>query len=383
LAEWDRTVGGDPSPYRPECPATRGPRGIRGGSVRRLALTGARAGEDSAPTVKRLPLLLGLVGLALALGLLARARLRDGSAALRSELPPGASGVPPVPPGDFPLEVRSAAGVLRLARQPTRVLATNAAWIDYVSLLIGPERCAGVPAETFGYSRLSGQESGAFGALPRLASFSGELVLALEPDLVLAHRWQSAETLAAIAGAGVPVLVLDVPESWEAVLDTLALAGALLGERERAAALARELEQRRVALRARARRFAGQRGLCYTNLGEGGWVAGARTTGDVLLTLAGLTNAAADAGITGDAPAEKERLFALAPDVFVVGRPDRSESAPPSAAFLRGDPALEALAAVREGRIVALPPELFTTASPELLRGAEALVAELLALAER
>ena len=112
-------------------------------------------------------------------------------------------------------------------------------------------------------------------------------------------------------------------------------------------------------------------------------VAGARTTGDVLLTLAGLTNAAAANGIVGDAPAEKERLFALAPDVFVVGRPDRSESAPPSAEFLLGDPALAALPAVRDRRIVALPPQLFTTASPELLRGAEVLVDELLALEER
>jgi ABC-type Fe3+-hydroxamate transport system substrate-binding protein len=145
----------------------------------------------------------------------------------------------------------------------------------------------------------------------------------------------------------------------------------------------RELEGRRSALRARAAPHAGKSALCYTNLGAGGWVAGARTTGDVLLTLAGFTNAAARDGIRGDAPAEKERLLALAPDVFVVGRPDRSESSPPSADFLLGDPALEELAAVRERRILALPPELFTTASPELLRGAELLVDELEALEKR
>lgn len=323
-------------------------------------------------------------GLATALGLGLVLWLRscapdDGSSPFRLTLPARASGVPQAPRGGFPLTLVTDGGTLALPRAPGRVLATNAAWLDYVSWLVGPERCAAVPAEAFGYSRLSGQEDGPWGALPRLTTFSGEHVLALAPDLVLAHRWQSAETLAAIAAAGVPVLVLDVPASWEAVLDTLELCGALLGERARAAELATELEQRRVALANRAAPFAGRRGLCYTNLGAGGWVAGARTTGDVLLTLAGLVNAAALDGITGDAPAEKERLFALAPDVFVVGRPDRSESAPPSAEFLLGDPALAALPAVRDRRIVALPPELFTTASPELLRGAEALVDELLA----
>jgi iron complex transport system substrate-binding protein len=332
--------------------------------------------------VKKLLALGGAAGLGLGLWFILRAPEDDGTR-YSSTLPARASGVPQVPRGGFPLRLHLENAELVLARPPARILATNAAWLDYVSALVGPERCAAVPAEAFGYSRLSGQEESPWGALPRLASFSGEHVLALAPDLVLAHRWQSAETLAAISAARVPVLVLDVPESWEAVLDTLELLGALLDEPGRAQELALELEARRTALANRAARFAGQRGLCYTNLGAGGWVAGGRTTGDVLLTLAGLTNAAAVSGIVGDAPAEKERLFALAPDVIVVGRPDRSESAPPSAEFLLGDPALEALPAVRDRRIVALPPQLFTTASPELLRGAEVLVDELLTFAER
>lgn len=325
-------------------------------------------------------MLCGLAGLGLGLWFFARTPAEGEPGA---SVPPRSSRVPPAPEGDFPLHFATEGCELLLPRPPARILATNAAWLDYVSLLVGPERCAAVPAEAFGYSRLSGQEQGPWGALPRLTSFSGEHVLALTPDLVLAHRWQSAETLAAIASAGIPVLTLDVPESWEAVLDTLDLLGALLGARERAHGLRLELEARRAALRERAARFDGQRALCYTNLGAGGWVAGARTTGDVLLTLAKLTNAAAAGGIIGDAPAEKERLFALAPDVFVVGRPDRSETTPPSAEFLLADPALAALPAVKERRIVALAPQLFTTASPELLRGAEVLVDELLALAER
>jgi len=331
--------------------------------------------------VKKL-LWFGAALLGLALVLLLR-RLAPAEERQAPPLPLRASVVPRPPLGGFPLVLATEFGELELSQRPTRVLATNAAWLDCVTLLVGPERCAAVPAEAFGYSRLSGQEDGPWGALPRLTSFSGEHVLALAPDLVLAHRWQSSETLAALTAAGLPVLVLDVPESWEEVLDALELLGALLDERERAAQLRVSLEQRRVALATRSAPFAGQRGLCYTNLGAGGWVAGARTTGDVLLTLAGLVNAAAQEGITGDAPAEKERLFALAPDLFVVGRPDRSESAPPSAEFLLGDPALAALPAVRERRIVALAPELFTTASPELLRGAEVLVDELLALDTR
>jgi ABC-type hemin transport system substrate-binding protein len=138
-----------------------------------------------------------------------------------------------------------------------------------------------------------------------------------------------------------------------------------------------ELEARRTALQRRSRRFAGLRALSYTNLGAGGWASGARTTADVLLGLAGLCNAAAAAGLQGDVPADAERLIALAPDVFVVGQPDASESSPPSARFLLEEPALAGLEALRAGRILTLPPALFTSASPELLRGAEALIGEL------
>jgi len=256
------------------------------------------------------------------------------------------------------------------------VLPANATWVDFVSLLVGPERVAALPAEASGYSRL-GSSSGAWAELAPFPVFEGERILALAPDLVLAHAWQNPETLAVVRRAGIPVLVVPVPESWKEITDTIELLGTVLDVPDRARELIAELERRRERLRARAAPFGRLKALSYTNLGAGGWTSGAGTTGAILLELAGLRNAAAEAGLTGDVPAERERLLALAPDVFVVGRPDRSESSPPSAEFLRTDPALQELEAVRAGRIVSLPPALFTTASPELLRGAEVLIDEL------
>jgi len=287
-----------------------------------------------------------------------------------------ASRLPRVLAAEFPVRIQGAGWELTLARPPLHVLPANAAWVDYVSLLVGPERVVALPAEAFGYSRL-GREPGAWSELPALTSFEGERVLALAPDLVLVHEWQNAETIAGLRRAGVPVLSLAVPRGWSEITATLELLGVALGVRERAHAALAELEVRREALRTRARPFAELRALSYTNLGAGGWTSGASTTGEVLLELAGLHNAAAEAGLVGDVGAEQERLLALAPDVFVVGRPDRSESSPPSAEFLLSEPALRGLTAVRERRIVSLPPALFDSASPELLSGAEEIVAAL------
>jgi len=276
----------------------------------------------------------------------------------------------------FPLRLASAEGVQRLATPPRHLLPVNAAWVDFVSLLVGPERLAGLPAEAFGYSRLDPGDPG-WSALPRLQGFESERILALRPDLVLAHSWQSPQTLAAVRAAGVPTLIVPVPASWEEIEATLELLARVLDVPEQGRECLRSLRARREALRLRARPFAGLRALCYTNLGAGGWTAGTGTTAQVLLELAGLQNAAALAGLQGDVSAEQERLLALAPDLFVVGWPDRSESSPPSADFLLQEPALAGLPAIRERRVLALPPALFTTASPELLSGAERLIQEL------
>lgn len=276
----------------------------------------------------------------------------------------------------FPVRVEGAGNDLVLEYAPRRILPANAAWIDFVSELVGPERVVALPPEAFGYSRLS-EDPGSWIELPPFPVFEGERILALAPDLVLAHSWQNPETLANLRQAGVPVLVAPVPASWEEILATLRLTGAVLGVPEEARALLAELEARRVALARRAARFARLRALSYTNLGAGGYTSGSGTTGQVLLTLAGVHNAAAEAGLEGDVPADQERLLVLAPDLFLVGRPDRTESSPPSAEYLRTTPALRELEAVRAERIVSLPPALFTSASPELLRGAELLVDEL------
>jgi ABC-type Fe3+-hydroxamate transport system substrate-binding protein len=242
--------------------------------------------------------------------------------------------------------------------------------------LIGPERVAALPAEAFGYSRLS-ESPGAWRELPSLPAFEGERVLALAPDLVLVHGWQNPETVATLRRAGLAVLVSPVPESWSEIVDTVTLLGAVLGVPAEARRVTDALAARCQALSVRARPFARLSVSSYTNLGAGGWTSGARTTGAILLGLAGLSNATAEAGLVGDVPADAERLLALSPDVFLVGRPDRSEQSPPSAEFLLTERSLATLPAVRERRIVALAPALFTSASPELLRGAEVLVDEL------
>ena len=247
--------------------------------------------------------------------------------------------------------------------------------VDFLSFLVEADRVVAVPAAASSYSRLS-ELDGPWSELPTFEGYSAEIVLGLEPDLLLVHAWQSPETTELVRSSGIPVLLSPLPKSWDDVLATIAELGHALGEEARAEALARALEVRREALLARPHAALGLTALSYSNLGAGGTAAGAGTTADTLLELAGLTNAAAAHGMRGHASLDHERLLAIDPDLFVVGMTESEGELPPSATYLLEQPDLERLAAVRAGRVIALPPRLFTTASPELMRAAEVLADE-------
>jgi ABC-type Fe3+-hydroxamate transport system substrate-binding protein len=286
-----------------------------------------------------------------------------------------------VSPGGFP--VRIAGGASRpqeIPAPPRRILPANAAFVDFVRPLIEPERVVALPAAAKDFApSIAGQP--AWLARPRFHGFDLELVLSFAPDLVLAHPWQSAETLAGVRRSGVPVLVLPLPTSWEEVLATLELVSAVCGTEERGRTFRGELEARRAALCVSPVARRGWSALCYSNLGAGGSTAGRGTTADILFGLAGLRNAAREAGIEGHADLDVEGLVALDPDVIVVAA-GQDGAPPPELGFLHSQPALETLGALREGRVIELPAGLFSSASFELLTAAERLTQALAACAQ-
>ena len=271
--------------------------------------------------------------------------------------------------------IRSGDGVLfSLPVPPTRIAPATAGVVDVVTHLVGPERVALLPQAAFSFSRLA-VEPGAWESLPRFSGFQAESFLASDVDLVIAAGWQSPETVAALRRAGIPVLVLVLPARWDEVLEEVTLLADVLGTPDEGRSLLAKLEPRVRALAERP--GPAPLAVSYTNLGTGGWVAGRGTTTDILFELVGLRNAATEAGLDGHREIDLEGLFALAPEVIVVGAENAEEGIVSTRAYLEAQPVLAELPALERGWIVSLPQELFTTASIELLRAAETLASEL------
>jgi iron complex transport system substrate-binding protein len=285
------------------------------------------------------------------------------------------SKMPRITPAEgFPAKVKNFNGrTALLESRPERVLAGDASLMEGLVELIGPERMAALPRTAMTYSVLR-EEPGPWADHPVLGSFEAEEVLNQAPDLVVVHAYQTGSTLDRLIERDVPVVLFPVATTWKETLVTLQGLGRLVDEVPRSTKLIADLERRRRELQSQSAR-SGLRVLPYGNYGSGGTTAGAGTTWQIMIELAGLRNAASEAGLDGHPEIDFEQLLALDPDFFLVALPEDQELGS-SESMLRAEPLLANLRAVRKNRFLRLPEHLYSAASHHLLMAAERIAAQ-------
>jgi iron complex transport system substrate-binding protein len=258
---------------------------------------------------------------------------------------------------------------LILRERPVRIVPTSSSTADIVLALVDIERIAGLPETVHSYSHeiaVNGLPEG----LPSFTHYTGESLLALSPDLVIGHIYQELGTTMVLRQSGIPVYSMQYPKSAEDVIADIESLSILLGERTRGEELARDLRARLESLRKDKTR-SHLRTLTYTNLGSGVWTAGAGSSVDLLIKLAGMQNAGAEGDREMDYQIDTERLVVLDPDIILVA--GSVSGLTPSLEFLKEDRMLLGLKAVQNDHIVVLPSTLFSCNSQHLLTAAEAL----------
>lgn len=252
---------------------------------------------------------------------------------------------------------------------PPRIIAANAGACDLVLALAPPEWLVALPQIARQYSPTV-REMGGLTDHPPLPPFGVESTLALNPDLVVAHAWQGAEALAKLEDLSIPVLVLDDPVRAEDFGTALRELGLALERTSEAEDAARSIEARLDALKEQQpeRR---PTAVVYSNYGAGGTLPALGTTYDLVLTLAGLENAATAAGLVGHADSDHERLLSLDPDWIIVGSSLEDPLVSPSEEQLTSTSVLQALRAVRDGHIVIVPSAYLHATSHRLIDASE------------
>ena len=294
--------------------------------------------------------------------------------AIRHAAPPGPVPLPEiVSDGGYPIEIRQpfGGGTLTIERPPMRILPGNAGAVDLLTILVEPSRLAALPDTTDDWSRIHAAPEG-YEEHHRFESFTAEILLSHDPDLVVTSPFNQPDTIRRLEDAGVAVLRLPDLFDVDAVCEVLELLGRVLDVEDTAQARIEDIRERESRLLARHEGRPSLRAVAYMNYGFGGTASGSRTTHDEVFRLAGLRNAVAEAGHVEMIKVNFEDLIALDPDLIVVSHREDGGTGVTEDVLL-GEPSLQGLRAVRGRRIVSIPARLFSTVSQEIIAGAERL----------
>ena len=184
--------------------------------------------------------------------------------------------------------------------------------------------------------------------IPRAATASEQL-LALAPDLVIMGSFTAPETRAQVAGAGVPVLVLDPLTGFDGYRGAVVRIADRVGARAEGRALVERFD-RELAAASRPVPEDAPGVLSFSD----GVVAGAGTTFDDAARAAGLRNLAADRGLRGHSRPTLEQITSWDPQALVIPCDEDGDCAR-ARARVADLPGLSATRAVRQGRVFAIP----------------------------
>ena len=221
------------------------------------------------------------------------------------------------------------------AAAPARVVSLNVCTDQLAWLLAAPGQLVSVSA--LAHDPRSSAYAAAMADVPANGGGAEEVVL-LAPDLVLAGTFTTRATVEMLETLGYEVALFAPAASLGDVTANMARMGALLGREAEAQAMIADFTADLAATRPAAD---GPRTLLYYPMGS---TSGRGTLADALLSAAGLTNIAAEMGLSYGTLHLEEAVLA-APDLVLIPeaypRPTRATDGP-------RHPALRGVGAVHE-----------------------------------
>ena len=257
-------------------------------------------------------------------------------------------------------------------QKPARVL-NYGLWLDDIVLgMLPPERLVGIDhlADDPNSSNIVSIAE----TIPvKLNQPSAEQVVALHPDVVFLDTGKDAAVAESLRDLGIHVVACRKPRTPEEVRAAVQLVAAALGEEAKGTALiaaydtaCAELTERVAEIPTDQRKTVLVISMSPTFGNRGGLF-------DTLCTMAGVTNGAAEIGLTAGQSLTKEHILAVNPDVLIVpvwndhGSYDIDKF---NREYL-DDPALQTVKAIRTQRIVHPREGYIYNASQDMVFGAQ------------
>lgn len=194
-----------------------------------------------------------------------------------------------------------------------------------------------------------------------------EAVVALRPDLVLAHGNLNSAAIPRLEKLGLTVFAID-PKTLSEVARDIRTVGKITGRPKTADKAAKSIDNAVKSVKASRAKKPSPKVLVVVNTNPL-WAAGPKTFVDEMLTIAHAKNVASDAR-PGFVPFSKEAAISRNPDVIITGQATDIE-------FFSKSPEWSTTNAVKNKRIYVINSDLLFRAGPRLAEGVKELAGKL------
>lgn len=207
-----------------------------------------------------------------------------------------------------------------------------------------------------------------------------EVVMDLDPDLIITADWVKREFLMQLEDIGVDTYIYHTPNSWEEQIDVICELAHLVRADRRGEQIVNDMEDRLLALQAKIREnYHGEKPniLLYTSMET---TNGKNTLFDSIAHCILSNNIAADEGITGYTKISKEKVIEMNPDIIVVPLWNKHPDNEKFISFIKNDKSFQEVKAVKEGKVYAIPYRYISTTSQYMIDGIEKLAEKIYGL---
>jgi len=202
--------------------------------------------------------------------------------------------------------------------------------------------------------------------------YNMETITALQPDLVLAAEINTPEQVKSLEGLGIPVYYLSNPTDIEGMYRNLEIVGQLTGRDSEAAALVDSLRARVNAVTEKVATVGSRPTVFYELDGTSDpakpWTAGPGTFVDLLISMAGGSNVAADLD-SAWAQMSQEALLVADPNFILLGDAAYGVTAEQVAQRAGWD----VLSAVKNDKVIPFNDDTASRPGPRLVEALETL----------
>ena len=200
-----------------------------------------------------------------------------------------------------------------------------------------------------------------------------EVLMSLEPDLIIVADWLSKRITDIGAITGAKVYFYKTPNSYEEQKKLIRDLANLVEEKENGEKLIKNMDDRLKALQNKiAKNYKGAkpRILMYTSFGT---TSGKNTTFNDMVKLINGVNVVAEAGIDGFKDISKEKVIELNPDIIIVPIAEKYDNVNKISKLFFEDPSLKNVKAIKNKKVYFIQYKDITPTSQYMINSIEEL----------